>query len=107
MVARYLMEQGYEIVPINPGQRQILGQPCFKSLLDLPFEVDMANLFLNPKRVPRVVDQAIEKGIPIIWMQLGVIHNDSARRAREAGIQVIMNKCVKVEHQRMMISGSL
>ncbi len=101
MVARYLMEQGYEVIPVNPGQKEILGQTCYKSLLDIPFPVDVADLFLNPVRVPQVVDQAIEKKIPIIWMQLGVVHNEAARRAREAGIKVVMNKCIKVEHQNM------
>ncbi|HDM10378.1 MAG TPA: CoA-binding protein [Desulfobacteraceae bacterium] len=105
-VARYLMKQGYEIIPVNPGQRQILGQTCYKSLSDIPFDVDMADLFLNPKRVPPVVGQAIDKGIPIIWMQLGVVHNEAARKAMEAGIQVIMNKCVKMEHQAMVCSSS-
>ncbi|MBW2023740.1 MAG: CoA-binding protein [Deltaproteobacteria bacterium] len=94
-VARYLMKQGYEIIPVNPGQRQILGQTCYKSLSDIPFDVDMADLFLNPN-----------KGIPIIWMQLGVVHNEAARKAMEAGIQVIMNKCVKMEHQAMVCSSS-
>lgn len=105
-VARYLMKQGYEIIPVNPGQRQILGQTCYKSLSDIPFDVGMADLFLNPKRVPPVVGQAIDKGIPIIWMQLGVVHNEAARKAMEAGIQVIMNKCVKMEHQAMVCSSS-
>jgi len=105
-VARYLMKQGYEIIPVNPGQRQILGQTCYKSLSDIPFDVDVADLFLNPKRVPPVVGQAIDKGIPIIWMQLGVVHNEAARKAMEAGIQVIMNKCVKMEHQAMVCSSS-
>ena len=105
-VARYLMKQGYEIIPVNPGQRQILGQTCYKSLSDIPFNVDMADLFLNPKRVPPVVDQAIDKGIPVIWMQLGVVHNEAAKKAMEAGIQVIMNKCVKMEHQAMVCSSS-
>ena len=62
-VARYLMEQGYEIVPINPGQREILGKTCYRSLKDIPFQVDMAELFLNPTRVPQTVDQAIEIGV--------------------------------------------
>ena len=100
-VAKYLMEQGFEVIPVNPGQKEILGQKCYKSLKDIPFPVDMADLFLNPKRVSPVVDQAIEKEIPVIWMQLGVIHNEAAKRARQAGIKVVMNKCVKVEHQAL------
>jgi len=101
-VARYLIDQGYEVVPVNPGQREILARTCYKTLKDIPFPVDMADLFLNPKRVAPVVDEAIEKGIPVIWMQLGVVHNEAAKKAREAGIKVVMNKCVKIEHQAML-----
>ena len=99
-VARYLMEKGYDIVPINPGQNQILGRPCYKTLKDIPFKVDMVDIFLNPARVPPVVDQAIEIGVPVLWMQLGVVHEKAARKARKAGITVIMDKCSKQEHQK-------
>ena len=100
-VARYLMGQGYEIVPVNPGQREILGKTCYRSLKDIPFQVDMADLFLNPTRVPSVVDQAIEIRVRAIWMQLGVIHNEAALKAKASGIQVVMDRCLMVEHQRM------
>ena len=65
-VARYIVEQGYEIVPVNPGQKEILGRACFKTLKDIPFPIDIANLFLNPTNVPPVVDHAIEIGVPVI-----------------------------------------
>ncbi len=100
-VARYLMEQGYDIVPVNPGQREILGKPCFRTLSDIPFDVDMVDLFLNPERVMQAVDQAIEMSVSAIWMQLGIIHNESACKARDAGIQVVMNKCIMKEHMKM------
>ena len=99
-VAKYLLEQGYEIVPVNPGQREIMGKVCYRSLTDIPFPVDMANLFVNPTRVPVIVDQAVEKGVPVIWMQEGVIHNEAAQRARHAGIQVVMDLCIMKEHQK-------
>lgn len=101
-VAKYLMSRGYEIVPVNPGQKTILGKTCFRTLGDIPFAIDVADLFLNPKRVPPVVDQAIEMGVPVIWMQEGVVHNEAAQKAREKGIQVVMNKCIKKEHMKMM-----
>jgi len=104
-VARYLMEQGYEIVPINPGQREILGKTCYRSLKDIPFQVDMADLFLNPTRVPPVVDQAIEIGVNTVWMQLGVIHNEAAQKAEKADIRVIMNMCIMTEHRRLSENG--
>ena len=100
-VARYLMKQGYEIIPINPGQREILGKTCYRSLKDIPFQVDMADLFLNPTRVPQAVDQAIEIGVNTVWMQLGVIHNEAAEKAEKAGIRVIMNMCIKKEHEKL------
>jgi len=100
-VAKYLMEHGYEIVPVNPGQKEILGMKCFKTFRDIPFQVHLVDLFLNPSRVPAIVDQIIEKGVNVIWMQLGVVHNESAEKARKAGIQVVMNKCIKIEHMNM------
>jgi uncharacterized protein len=100
-VAKYLMDQGYEIVPVNPGQREVLGKTCFRTLMDIPFPIDMADLFLNPTRVPPVVDQAIEIGVKAIWMQEGVVHNESAQKARKEGIPVVMNKCIKKEHMKM------
>lgn len=100
-VARYLMKHGYEIVPVNPGQKTILGKTCYRSLEEIPFPVDMADLFLNPTRVPPVVNQAIDTGVRVIWMQLGVVHNAAAKKARENGIQVVMNKCIMQEHQRL------
>ena len=104
-VARYLMEQGYEIVPVNPGQREILGRTCYRSLKDIPFQVDMADLFLNPTRVPQVVDQAIEIGVNTVWMQLGVIHHEAAEKVRQAGIRLVMDRCIMTEHRRLSENG--
>ena len=101
-VARYLLEVGYDIIPINPGQQQILERTCYKTLEDIPFAIDMANLFINPTRVPPVVEQCIRIGVKTIWMQLGVVHNDAASKAREAGIEVVMNRCIMREHQNFM-----
>ena len=102
-VALYLLENGYEIIPVNPGHKEILGKPCFKTLKDIPFPVDMANLFINPKRIQEQVDQAIELGIPAIWMQLGIVDNESAHKARKQGIQVVMNMCIMREHQKLVM----
>jgi predicted CoA-binding protein len=97
-VARYLMDKGYSVVPVNPGQKEILGERCYRSLEEIPFHVDLVNIFLNPVRIPPIVDQAIKIGAKVIWMQLDVIHEESAERARSAGLQVIMDRCIKVEH---------
>lgn len=100
-VAKYLMEKGYEIVPVNPGQKEILGKECFKTLTDIPFKVDLVDLFLNPERVPPVVDQAIEIGASVLWMQIGVIHNEAAQKAKEAGLTVVMDRCTMHEHKEL------
>ena len=106
-VAKYLTEQGYEIVPVNPGRKEILGRPCFKTLKDIPFKIDIVDIFLNPARVPPVVDQAIEMGVPVLWMQLGIVHNEAAQRARDAGITVVMNKCTMQEHKKLRSKDTL
>jgi uncharacterized protein len=100
-VAKYLIEKGYDVVPVNPGQKEILGEACFKTITDIPFPVDMVDLFLKPERVPPIVDQAIEIGAPILWMQIGVIHNEAAQKAREAGLTVVMDRCIKDDHEKL------
>ena len=100
-VAKYLVEHGYEIVPVNPGQEEILGKKCYRSITDIPFDVDIANLFLNASRVPDAVEQALEKGIKIIWMQLGIFHREAGEKALNSGASVIMDKCIKIEHEKL------
>lgn len=95
----YLMQQGCHVVPVNPGQAEVLGEKCFPSLAEVPGPVDVAVLFLNPAHVPPVVDQAIAKKVKTVWMQTGIVHNEAAETARKAGLQVVMNKCIKVEHR--------
>lgn len=99
-VASYLLKHGYTVVPVNPGQKEILGSPCYKSLLEIPFPVDLADLFLSPDRIPAVVAQAIAKKIPVLWMQQGVVHEEAAQQARDAGIEVIMDRCIMQDHMR-------
>ena len=101
-VARYLLDNGYDVVPVNPGQKEILGKTCFKTLKDIPFPVDVVDLFLNPQRVPPVVDQAIAMGVKVVWMQLGVIHHEAARKAKDAGVTVVMDKCLKQAHEDLL-----
>lgn len=104
-VAKYLMEHGYEIIPVNPGQKEILGRECFRSLKEIPSPVDLVDLFLNPDRVPPIVEEAIEIGARVVWMQLGVVHYEAAEKARKAGIQVIMDRCIKQEHEKRTLSN--
>ena len=100
-VAKYLMEHGFEIVPVNPGQKEILGVKCYGTITDIPFDVDIADLFLNANRVPEAVDQALEKGIKVIWMQLGIYHREAGEKAFDSGATVIMDRCIKMEHEKL------
>jgi hypothetical protein len=99
-VARYLKEQGYQIVPVNPKAEEILGQKCYASLKEIPFSVDIVDIFRKIEAIPAVVDEAIATGAKVVWMQLGLAENQSAQKARSAGLQVVMNKCIKIEHSR-------
>ena len=101
-VARYLLEQGYDVIPVNPGQKEILERTCYKTLEDIPFDIDVADLFLSPTRIPPVVDQCIRVGVKTIWMQLGIVHNEAASKAREAGLAVVMNRCIMLEHRNIL-----
>lgn len=99
-VARYLQEHGYRIVPVNPGQTEILGEKCYPSLKDIPFPVEVVDIFRQPEAIEAIVSEALEVGAKVIWMQLGLIAEEPARRARAAGLQVVMDRCLKIEHGR-------
>ncbi|MBI2069171.1 MAG: CoA-binding protein [Elusimicrobia bacterium] len=97
-VARYLKARGYKIIPVNPGHKEILGEPCYPSLLEVPEKVDLVDIFRETAAVPDIVDQAIKIKAKAVWMQLGIIHNEAAKKAKAAGLKVVMNACTKVEH---------
>ena len=103
-VARYMIEAGYTIIPVNPGQDSILGLPCYPSLAAIPPEVakrvEIVNIFRKPADIPPVVDEAIMIGARAVWMQLGLTNAPAAKKAREAGLAVVENRCISVEHQR-------
>jgi predicted CoA-binding protein len=98
--ALYLRAEGYNIIPVNPREREILARPTYASLRDIPDPVDVVDIFREPAAVPPLVDEAIGIGAKVVWMQLGVIHEEAARRAREAGLEVVMDRCMKIEHAR-------
>lgn len=106
-VARYLQLKGYRIVPINPGHagKEILGEMTYASLRDIPSDiaVDMVDIFRRSEHVPPIVDEALETlpALRTIWMQLGVEHEGAAEAARAKGIEVVMNRCPKIEYQRL------
>lgn len=101
-VAKYLKEHGFKIIPVNPRYEEVLGEKCSKSLSDIPFSVDIVDIFRKPESIPPIVDEAIKIGAKAVWMQLGLAHNASAKKAREAGLEVVMNKCIKIEHSRLL-----
>ena len=101
-VARYLKEQGYTIVPVNPGQKEILGETCYRNLKAVPFPIEVVDIFRRPEAIPAIVDDAIEIGAKVVWMQLGLAHNESAEKARKAGLKVVMSKCIKIEHMNLL-----
>jgi predicted CoA-binding protein len=105
-VAKYLKTKGYRIIPINPFADVILGEKCYKSLLDVPETIEIVDIFRPSKDVPPIVDQAIELkrrlGNPrIIWMQLRIVNEEAAKRARDASLTVVMDKCMMTEHKRL------
>ncbi|HXF68745.1 MAG TPA: CoA-binding protein [Thermoflexus sp.] len=104
-VASYLQRQGYRIIPVNPTIPEVLGEPSYPDLLSIPEPVDVVDIFRPARYVPEIVEQAIAKGAKVVWMQLGVIHFEAAQRAHEAGLLVVMDRCMKVEHQRLLRSG--
>lgn len=111
-VARYLKSVGYRIIPINPFVDEVLGETSYKSLLDVPETVDVVDIFRASEAVPAIVEDAIQLknrvGSPkVIWMQLGIVNEEAAKKAKEAGFTVVMDKCIMREHNRLSREGSL
>ncbi|MFI5110700.1 MAG: CoA-binding protein [Terriglobales bacterium] len=98
-VALYMQQQGYRIIPVNPNIQSALGEKAYATLKDVPEKIDVVNIFRRPEFVPEVVDQAIALAVPAVWMQEGVIHERAAEKARQAGIFVVMDRCILKEHR--------
>jgi predicted CoA-binding protein len=98
IVAEYLLNQGYKIFPVNPNIDTVLGLKAYPDLISIPEDIEIVDIFRRPEFVDEIVDQAIEKRAKVVWMQLGVINESAAEKARKAGLKVVMNKCIKVEH---------
>ena len=104
---KYLLDRGYKVIPVNPAAagQEILGQKVYGSLTELPAKADMVEIFRASDQVPPIVEDAIAIGTKIVWMQLGVRNDAAAKRAEEAGLKVVMNRCPKIEHSRL--SGTI
>jgi hypothetical protein len=100
-VAEYMQEQGYRIIPVNPNEVEVLGEKAYASIVDIGEHIDIVDIFRRSEFVPAIVESAIRIGAGAIWMQEGVVHEDAARQAREAGLEVVMDRCILKEHMRM------
>lgn len=99
--AKYLQEHGYRIIPINPRYEEILGETCYASLTDIPQAIDVVDCFRKAEEIPPLAQQAIDIGAKVLWMQLGVVNAQAAAMAEEAGLDVVMDRCMKIEHGRL------
>ena len=100
-VARYLIEAGYNIIPVNPGQSEILGKKCYPDLKSIPEHIDIIDIFRRTEDVPPIVVDAISINAKVIWMQQGIVNEEAAALARKAGLTVIMDRCLKVDHMNL------
>jgi predicted CoA-binding protein len=98
-VSAYMQAQGYRIIPVNPRISGSLGEPAYPSLLDVPYKIDLVDVFRRPEYVGEIVDQAIQLKIPAIWLQEDVVNEQAAAKARQAGVFVVMDRCLLKEHR--------
>jgi len=102
-VAAYLQSKGYRIIPVRPDGDTILGEKIYRTLMEIPkeIEIDVVDIFRKSEEVPPIVEEAIRRGAKIVWMQEGVIHQKAGEEAERAGLKVVMDRCIKKEHQRL------
>ncbi len=98
--AIYLLAEGYDVVPVNPREKEVLGRKSYACLREAPGPVEVVDIFREASAVPDILEEAIAIGAKVVWMQLGVIHEAAAERARAAGLEVVMDRCMKIEHAR-------
>lgn len=101
-VMRYLLEHGYEVYPVNPRYEEVLGRKCYPSVLDIPDEVEIVDLFVRPEFTMDYVEQAIEKGAKVVWFQFNTYNREAFRRAKDAGLIAVAHRCIKQEHARLI-----
>jgi hypothetical protein len=102
MVAAYLQNHGYKIVPVYPKEETILGEKVYRSLAEIPFPVDMVDIFRKPDALDAVADACIARGdVKVFWAQAGIVNNEAAQKAKDAGMQVVQNQCAMVDHRNM------
>ena len=97
-VASYLLAAGYTVIPVNPGQNEILGQTCYPNLAAIPQPVDIVDIFRRSSEIMPIVEEAIKIKAKVIWMQQGIVNHQAADQARQAGLAVVMDRCIKIDH---------
>ncbi|RMF89742.1 MAG: CoA-binding protein [Methanobacteriota archaeon] len=100
-VARYLQSAGYRVIPVNPTAEEILGEKAYPRLSDIPFKVEVVDIFRPSAEAGAVVEEAISVGAKAVWMQLGIVNEEAAKKARNAGLDVVMDRCMMIEHRRL------
>ena len=106
-VSSYMQSHGYRIIPVNPNEDSVLGERCYPALDDVPENFDAVVIFRRSEFVPEIVESAIRKGAKVVWMQEGVQHEEAARRAREAGLEVVQDRCILKEHAKHFVSEGI
>jgi hypothetical protein len=101
-VAQYLKEQGYRVIPVNPTTDEVLGEKSYPDLESVPEKIDVVQVFRKPEDVPPVVEGAIKVGAKVVWMQEGIVNEAAAEKARAAGLQVVMDACMRDTHKRLI-----
>ena len=100
--AKYMQDHGYRIIPVNPKYAEVLGEKSYPDLRSIPQPVDLVDCFRKAPEIPAIADEAIAIGAKVLWMQLGIVNDQAAQRADAAGLDVVMNRCVKIEHARIL-----
>lgn len=101
-IAEFLLRRGYDVIPVNPNYEEVLGRKCYPTLQSVPGRIDLVDVFRNPEGVEEIVESAIEIKAKTIWLQLGVVHPRAAEKAEQAGLTVVMDRCIAVDYRRLM-----
>ncbi|MDP9361041.1 MAG: CoA-binding protein [Acidobacteriota bacterium] len=104
-VSQYMQAAGYRVVPVNPEETEVLGEKAYRDLASVPEPVEIVDIFRRPEYVPAIVDEAIAIGAKVIWMQQGIVNEEAAARAHAAGLEVVMDRCIRTEHRRMLATN--
>ena len=100
--AKYMQDHGYRIIPVNPSYTEVLGEKCYPTIAAIPGPIDVVDCFRKAEEIPALARAAVAKGAKVLWMQLGIRNDEAARIARDAGLDVVMDRCVKIEHARIL-----